>query len=465
MIPSTEGLIVAALILLVGRLLGAPLIIGLMASLPFGSTAFAAVPALGGSTPLIYTLFCILLVFSVIVRKHIIREISTVFSQFTAAWVVLVLVIYAIVSAFVFPRLFNGLTTAFIVVEGAYVELPLMPVSQNITQAAYFTLGVLTFYALSILALKRQNLDYIRQGFFAFVIANIALALIDVIGKLSGAGDVLLPIRTASYALLTEVIEAGFFRISGGYPEASTFAEASLGCLGFCYAYWRVTKSTFALLLALIMVTLLLFSTSSTAYATLAILCLFPLFSFAGALASGRFGNEDLFLLLFASLLFIVLLSLYLYSDAIFEPFVDLIDRMVFDKATSASGVERAYWNERSIQSFIDTHGIGIGMGSSRSSSWIISVLSQLGLVGFVAMVSLLYVIFRGMNSLKPTADTIDLFALASGLRAAVVAMLIGACLAGSGADPGIVFFLALSGILACRRHVKTRSANILQMG
>jgi hypothetical protein len=462
MILSVEGLIVAGSIFLIAYLMGAPLIIGLLASLPFGSTAFAALPAIGGSTPLIYTLFSAILILVVVVRKHVTREISTIFTQFPAAWIALCLSVYAAVSAFVFPRLFLGQTTAFVVIDGAYVELPLVPVSQNITQTAYFILGILTFFAVSILMLKQKNMSYLRTGFFAFVIVNIALALTDLGGKMSGAGDVLLPIRTAAYEFLTEVVEVGFFRISGGYPEASAFAQAALAGLAFTYAYWRTAKSVPAFLLCAILLVLLLFSTSSTAYGTLAILAVFPLYSLLSALVYDRFEAQDLLLILLAVLLVTVLLAAYLFNETAFDPFVELIDTMVLDKAASGSGIERAYWNERSLQAFADTGGIGIGMGSSRSSSWFISVLSQLGIVGAIAMLSLLFVILRGMGRLQPAPDTLEFFALAAGLRAAVIAMLIAVSLAGSSADPGIIFFIALGGILACRRHVRTQTVSVI---
>ncbi|HKJ62434.1 MAG TPA: hypothetical protein VKA94_10660, partial [Hyphomicrobiales bacterium] len=333
MVLSIEGLIVAGSIFLISYLLGAPLIIGLLASLPFGSTAFAALPAVGGSTPLIYTLFAAILILVVLIRKHITREISTIFTQFPTAWIALCLSFYAAVSAFVFPRLFLGQTTAFVVIDGAYVELPLVPVSQNITQTAYFILGILTFFAFSILMLKQKNMTYVRKGFFAFVIVNIALALTELGGKIIGAGDILLPIRTAAYELLTEVVESGFFRISGGYPEASAFAQAGLAGLAFTYAYWRTAKSIFAFILCAILLTLLLFSTSSTAYGTLAILSLFPLFSLLSALVYNRFQTQDLFLIFLGVLVFTILLATYLYDETIFDPFVELIDTMVLDKA------------------------------------------------------------------------------------------------------------------------------------
>ncbi len=462
MIVSYEGLIVSAAILAIAYGLGAPFIIGLMTALPFGTTAFAALPSLGGSTPLIYTLFAAAIVAGLAFRRHAAREISTVFTQFPAAWIVLILAIYAIVSATVFPRLFLGQTTAFVVVDGAYVELPLVPVAQNVTQTAYFTLGALVFFAFSVLLLRRANIAYLRQGFFAFIIVNIILAVVDVAGKISGAGDVLLPIRTASYALLTDVIQSGFFRISGGYAEASAFAEAGLVGLAFCYAYWRAAKSLFAFALCAILLTLLLFSTSSTAYGGLALLSLFPLFSLLLALAKGRFAAEDILIVLLGILTAAALLALYLYDPRLFDPFVELIDTMVLNKATSGSGIERAYWNEKSLQAFIDTGGVGIGMGSSRSSSWFISVLAQLGAFGAAALLCLLYVIFRGTGRSRPSADAVDSVALAEGMRAAVIALLIAISLAGDSADPGIVFFIALAGILACRRHAAHGTPSII---
>jgi hypothetical protein len=48
--------------LLFGRLAGGAIIVSLFASLAFGSTAIVAIPALGNSSPLIYTRFALLLI-------------------------------------------------------------------------------------------------------------------------------------------------------------------------------------------------------------------------------------------------------------------------------------------------------------------------------------------------------------------------------------------------------------------
>jgi hypothetical protein len=68
---------------------------------------------------------------------------------------------------------------------------------------------------------------------------------------------------------------------------------------------------------------------------------------------------------------------------------------MIVNKVASTSGEERAYWNYRSLQSLYDTAGLGIGLGSSRASSWIIAVLSQLGIAGSLMFGVLIAAIVR----------------------------------------------------------------------
>ena len=73
---------------------------------------------------------------------------------------------------------------------------------------------------------------------------DAAGGLVDLAGKTLGAGDVLAPIRTASYALLTDVEHEGFARIVGTYSEASGFAIGSLPALAFAFTDWRRTGSS-----------------------------------------------------------------------------------------------------------------------------------------------------------------------------------------------------------------------------
>ncbi len=409
MIPSLAGALVFLALLLLGRFAGGTIVVGLFASLAFGCTSIASIPALGSASPLIYTMFALLLIGNVALRSNLPHELTLVFRQHVSATIVCALAVWALASAIILPRLFGGETSAFIPVNGDIREFALAPTAGNITQTAYLIAGVLAFLSLRILMNQRGSLKIVRSGFFAYVIANVTLGVIDLAGKVSGLGDLLLPIRTADYALLNEVEATGFWRIVGGCSEASTYAMSCLGCVAFTFVYWRKSGSALAFALTAALLLLLVFSTSSTAYVGLAFLAFFAAMSIGSTLLSAKAKVQDL--LLFAMLLALIAtaLGIYLYSAKLYDPFVDLIQAMIFEKAESSSGQERSYWNYISLQSFLDTYGFGIGMGSSRSSSWLVSVISQLGLLGTLLFGVLSAAIFHGAGNIRVSRPERDL--------------------------------------------------------
>jgi hypothetical protein len=270
-----------------------------------------------------------------------------------------------------------------------------------------------------------------------------------------------MPIRTASYAMLTHTSEAGFWRIAGSYSEASAFGSVSLACLSFCYLYWRKTGSRLARWLSLVLLILVLLSTSSTAYVGLAVVGLPVAFSIVLSFLVGRFTADELLMISLLSIGIFGVLAISLYDQGILHPIVQLIDSTVINKSNSASGQERTYWNIKSLQSFVDTSGFGIGLGSSRASSWPIAVISQLGVVGSIMMAVLLIVVARGLGGLAPYVDP-ETDAVVSSVRACALAGIVAASIASGTADPGMIFFIALAVISATR--VRARRNRIAAM-
>lgn len=453
MTASIAGLVVCAGLLGLGFCLRAPVVVGLFASLPFGSTAFLTIGALGGASPLIYTLFVLLLFGGMVLRRRIFHELAYLFRNSWVPWIVLALTLYCIGGALVLPRLFAGQTSALVAVPGRGVfEMPLVPVSGNITQTAYLLLSSLMFYVFCIVLRMPHGKTVVRRGYFTWAAVHAALGLVDLGSKLIGAGDVMLPIRTASYSLLTEVEEAGFWRLTGGFSEASAFGAVTLSCLAFSFSYWRATKSRSTLCLCILLACLLLASTSSTAYAGGGILAAGVLISIACSGLRGRMTLQDVVLLLTGVAGLTAIGAIYLYNENLFHPVLRLIESTLIDKASSESAQERGYWNYRNIQSFIDTAGLGIGLGSSRASSWPIAVLSQLGVIGAVLVIALVAVILRGPMPRKPAEADRTLVALSWGARASIVASLIAGSMIGSGVDPGLLFFIGLAVIVTCNQ-------------
>ena len=447
---SIVGLLICGAIWFASRLSAEPSVFGLIVSFSFGSTAVVILPALGGSSPLVYVVFLCGVFTSCAMRPSIIYELGDVFSRTPIAWVVLFLIFYVIVGAFTMPRIFAGQTTIFVPLraEGRMGEMPLAPVNGNITQSLYFVLGALSFFACRVLFLKPVTLVAVRQGLFVWATLHVGMGYVDLLGKITGLGDVLAPIRTASYVMLTDVTIAGFFRISGAYSEASSFGATTVALLAFTFTCWRASASALSLTLSAMLLSLLVLSTSSTAYVGGIVLAIVVLALVVGAAMQNRLRTQDLFLLAAAFAVLTIFIGMILYNEHALDPFGHLFDVMVFDKGSSSSAQERAYWNYRSLQSLYDTTGFGIGLGSSRASSWIIAVISQLGAIGTTMIAILVFRLWRGGCIhqqawwLCPKSRVTVL-----SVRAAALATLVTASIGDGSAYPGTLFFIGLAAV------------------
>ena len=454
--PSVIGFIVCIALYGATRLMGGSVLVALMASIPFGSTAIATLPSLGGSSPLIFTVFSVLLLATVAMRQSVVRDIGRAYGLYPTFWLVTLLMVYAVVSSVFLPRLFAGQTSAFIPTTFGVQEVALAPVSGNISQTGYFLLGGMAFAAVSLLMLRGMPLSEVRRAYFAWAFLHAAMGAIDLAGKMAGAGDIMEPIRTASYAMLTEVSHSGFWRIVGGQSEASAFAGVGLSTLCFSYVYWRRTASQLALGLTLTLLILLILSTSSTAYAGLAVLSIPVGWSIVRSLGARRLQIAELILLGGFALCFMALLTVMVVNPRFFDPFLNLLDATLVNKLETDSGQERTYWNYKSLQSVIDTGGLGIGFGSSRASSWLIAVVSQMGVTGAVLMGLLVLAMTRESRAFRLMADP-ETRAIVAATRAAAFGGLLSATMVGGSADPGPVFFITLA-VTTC---VQARYAHV----
>lgn len=450
MVVSPIAALVGALLLLIGQCVRAPFTFAFFASLAFGSTAIVS----GGLNLLLYVPLSAMLMAAATLRRTFWRDLERVFRIHWIPIVVVTLLVYGLASAIILPRMFAGDTTVFVASRGAIIETALRPVSGNINQSAYFALGILAFFAVASQLARDGRFELLRTGFFAFAVANATLGTLDLIGKASGAGDLLSPLRTAGYSMLIEVQVEGFWRIAGGYSEASTFGSATIFALAFTFSYWRGTNWRPALVVSAVLLLLLLLSTSSTGYASLAILCALWLLSFLWRLLIGRTNFRDLLTILCGALALATMLAILATMENALDPITNLINEAIVKKSSSASADERFYWNFKSWKAFQDTYGLGVGLGSSRASSWVVAVLSQLGAFGALLILLLLVEMARPIRVPRsPRAR--ELAAICNSLRTTGFATTIPSAIAGGVADPGIVFFITLAGVVVGRRRLK----------
>ncbi len=375
-----------------------------------------------------------------------------------------ILIFYVAIGAYLLPRLFANMVTVFLVSHetGSVIEAPLQPNSSNVTQGGYLVLGLLVFIILRIRLQQRSTLQAVKRGLFALATMNALLGGVDLIAKLLGVGDVLLPIRTASYALLTEVEQAGFARIVGGFSEASAFGAAGLASLAFAFTQWRATGSRKSLMLWLALAGLLLLSTSSTAYVGLGILVIIFAASSMRTILVHGVSRQDVVLGAILCFGIVALGSVVLWDHHLLDSSIKLSNETLFDKSQSVSAQERSYWNMHSLQSVVETNGLGLGVGSSRASNWPTAVVSQLGIIGAIPLIILLISGLRDLEGMARRSPDRDIVVLFDSARATGIASLAGGLVTGGSPDPGLLFFICMATTISCRSYlVRTAHARI----
>jgi hypothetical protein len=355
----------------------------------------------------------------------------------------LLTVIYSSFAAFLMPRIFAGQTMIFAVrAQSAYSILPLAPSMSNVTQSIYFAGDLICFAVIYGYASTQGGYRVLGKAAITCATLNLVFAALDLITYFTNTAELFAPIRNANYSMLNDAEVAGFKRIVGSFVEASSFGGMTLGYFAFFGKMWLLdTYSRFAGVLALLSLTALLFSTSTTAYVGLsALFVLFYLETLFQGLRKPITPHMGFFLVAVPLIASITVIAIAL-NDSYSAYLQDLIDTMVLNKMSTDSGVERSSWNRQAMQNFIDTFGFGAGNGSVRASSILFGIPASLGIVGaFFFSVFFIKVFFGKRNGGRGELVPVD-EVLHQSARYACVAWFITAATSGAVIDLGLPFF------------------------
>lgn len=416
----------------------------------FGS--FAAIPpAFSGGVTLGAQSICAIFLLGWMARQRgMIEEFAAALMDPRKIGLYAAFTVFAALSAWPLARLFAGQVEVVpLRAEGAGLHL-LRPSTQNITQTLYIALSCLTcagLYCLWRRGFRRDILAALTSGGVALIVTGFA----DI---LTQGTAILAPLRTASYVLHVDVDVLGAKRVVGLMPEASSFGGQCVTMAGALFFLRPLIRSSRALVAATVVVAGLAafacLSASSTAYVMLALFVGASLVNGAIAVAANGARMRVSMLTTNALLLYLCAVlgaGLLIFAPAALSPIVELTRELVLNKTQSDSFSERSMWNQVALDALVQTHGLGVGIGSARTSSWAVSVLSGAGFFGaFLMGAFVLQTIFR---ALPPDS------AEASAMRGAKFALLIGlAALAISGttADIGLTNAALVAVIVAMSR-------------
>jgi len=349
---------------------------------------------------------------------------------------------YAVLSAVFLPRLFAGQIEVFSIVRdvdgrgGTFTQF-LGPSAGNITQSLYLIGDLAVFAAVCAHACGR-GLAIVVKAVLAAAAANIGFALADLVTYHMGMPDALEFMRNANYGMLVEAEISGFKRLVGSFSEASAFGGITLVYFAFCFELWlRGVHARASGILTGLSLAAVLAATSSSAYVALGVYAAVILLRGGAGLLAGITTKRAAILtvaLFIGTVLVVMALALV---PPVWTSLSDFVDRTLFNKLHTQSGIERSLWNAHAMDAFFESGGIGVGVGSVRASSFIVAVLANTGVIGLGLLMpmlaSLAYRIVIGSRDRIAEA-----YAAAGGW--ACFALLISASLTASSVDLGLLF-------------------------
>jgi hypothetical protein len=361
----------------------------------------------------------------------------------------LCLVLYGVISAIIIPRLLAGSTPIIPLGTSEYANtgstVPLGPVSSNFTQSVYLVADLICFTIAAAIASTQAGFLVITGALLAYAVANVLFALLDIGTYVTGTQWLLDFMRNAQYTLHLDEEVSGLKRIVGSFPEASAFANATLGALAFTGTLWVCgRRPALTGVLAAASLVLVVLSTSSTGLAGTAPVLLIL---YATALIRSGFHPNRPYssaAVLCAPLVIIAAILAVLLDDATSETMRNYVDLLILNKSASVSGIERNSWNVFALQNFFDSYGLGVGLGTVRSSSFPLALLSNVGIPG-TAFYLLFVASAFGRRRGTPRTFPADVRLAA---RNACLSLIIASVFAAPTVDQGLLFYV-LAG-MAC---------------
>lgn len=368
-----------------------------------------------------------------------------------AEYTLILFIVWAIITALFMPRIFQGMFEVYPLgtdSTGLLLPQPIGPLTSNIAQSVYYVGDLAVFIMVGALLLSMRTLRPIALAVLISAFFNILFVLVDTATYLTGTGNILNFVRNADVVHRAEDVVLGMKRVTGFFAETSSYSSHALALFAFTFRLWRGgVYLPYVGAVALATCITLVLSTSSTAYAGLALYLMVTLpRDFSGTDSTlpndrGRVGRTGLLLSLIPVGGVLAAIAIAVRPDLL-DPINNMINEMLINKLDSESGIERMNWNMLALQNVVDTYGLGVGVGSNRNSSFVIALISSTGIIGSILFVVFVVKVFRTNHGrVFHSAEGKENVQIAAAARSGMIALIIANSLAG-GTSLGLLFFI-----------------------
>jgi hypothetical protein len=391
---------VLTLVVLFTRGLRAALLVS-AAALPLRTVA----PIVAGSANVLVEHICFSIMLGAMFYKgllehHSVRSMKVELETFLLS----ILCGYAIISAIIFPRLFNGLMVFSVSntgrggvsyannLRGAFIY-ELAPTSGNLSQTAFLIFSVVVFILLLSFG-RRYGYQLLHRIVCVAAIVHIGLGVADILGL----DSILSMLRTASYKINDTHNIMGFDRTIGMMSEASRYGIFGGAIFAYFFAFWLIQGGRNEGRLAALALLTTLSSLSTSAFVSLggSLMVLAIRFLLKRRLRRGS-ARRTAVLAGTGFLGIFILLGFTPVGGFI----LSAVDTLVLNKAASESGLIRAATSRQSLITLKETWYLGAGSGSVVSNGLLLVWLGNIGLPGAALFLAIFWLFMRGGARLR----------------------------------------------------------------
>ena len=287
------------------------------------------------------------------------------------------------------------------------LEQPYRLTAENVNQLIYLGLIFAFVYAVAHLAAELDTAE-LSAWIDRAMRWSCGLALAVVVWHVGqSAWGIWFPgdfFHSSVHAGAWEQSIAGVQRPSGPFAEPSALGYFYTMYLFYFWQRWRESGRVVDQMYCLLSALTLVLSTSTTAYLLLTVFAVVALFDWSVHRWCGRRARSaatepprihEAHLVSVLALLLLLVGGVW-FVDRYRQTVDAVIEEQIRSKGQSMSYEVRANADRMAWQIFLDTYGMGAGLGSHRSNSGLLTLLAGTGLFGTFAFAWLMAVVTRG---------------------------------------------------------------------
>ncbi|MEM6446293.1 MAG: hypothetical protein AAF704_06960 [Cyanobacteria bacterium P01_D01_bin.123] len=297
-------------------------------------------------------------------------------------YVTTVLTIICFISSLILPIVFEGMPV-YIPREGLGSQAaPLKWTFSNFGQSVYITLNLI--FIVYALQTKKLSTNIFLYSFSVAMSIFIWQGLARYYGIIPFPYEFFFGVEHRSLAYGQTIM--GIPRLNGSFGEPSNAGSYFSMAFAYFLAWFMINRKPIIFCGALLSGLAVMGTTSTTGIATAAIvLGAWLIILVSNFIVGKRVSKISLFIAQCVPLL--------IFSVCI--AFWRVIDRVIFNKSDTSSFLARGDSNWHAFDVLIQTGGLGVGLGSNRPSSFLLFLLSNIGIIGTLIFVVMIFLIVR----------------------------------------------------------------------